>query len=145
MFLHLILLALTTIDTGDLKTPKRTTKFNYETRVIGGQAVKRREDFPYQASVRKYHNHHCGGSIITAKHVLTAAHCCFDEYDEILSPKDLTVVVGALDLSSKAYSIVKQVLGMKYHYGYNLYTYENDVAVLTVSTVLVVSTESIIL
>ena len=44
--------------------------------IINGQETKRNE-FPWQVALVKagFHNPFCGGSIISDKHILTAAHC----------------------------------------------------------------------
>jgi trypsin len=43
-------------------------------RVVGGEEI-RIEEVPYQASLRYFGYHICGGSIITADFIITAAHC----------------------------------------------------------------------
>jgi secreted trypsin-like serine protease len=47
---------------------------------MGGEPANIKE-FPHSASIRKFKNkiHICGGSIITNKHILTAAHCFDDQ------------------------------------------------------------------
>lgn len=47
----------------------------FKPRIIGGSNAKI-TDFPYQASLRLGGTYHlCGGSIISEKYILTAAHC----------------------------------------------------------------------
>lgn len=59
-------------------------------RIWGGQkAVK--GQFPFQVSLRIGHRHVCGGSIITNRFVITAAHCHFKEHPE---PKAYRIAVG---------------------------------------------------
>ncbi|KAI4504482.1 hypothetical protein M0802_000032 [Mischocyttarus mexicanus] len=46
-------------------------------RIVGGSRAAVGE-FPYQVSIRVYNQHTCGGSIISSRHILTAAHCVSD-------------------------------------------------------------------
>lgn len=46
----------------------------FDGRIVGGQDADI-EDHPYQVSLQQYGAHICGGSIISPRHVLTAAHC----------------------------------------------------------------------
>lgn len=43
-------------------------------RVVGGEETKSHE-FPWMAGLKLNGEFYCGGSLITKKHVLTAAHC----------------------------------------------------------------------
>lgn len=42
---------------------------------IKGGVLANEGEFPWQVSLRKNGRHFCGGSIIDATHILTAAHC----------------------------------------------------------------------
>ncbi|KAM7360217.1 chymotrypsin-2 [Cochliomyia hominivorax] len=68
-----------------------------DSRVNGGQVVKR--IVPYQVSLQAYRRnswrHFCGGSIISANHVLTAAHCV-----NKMRTEEIHVVVGTLTWKS---------------------------------------------
>lgn len=48
----------------------------YNSRIVGGASV-RIEHFPWQVSMTYFRNHRCGGSIVSAQYVLTAAHCTY--------------------------------------------------------------------
>lgn len=50
-------------------------------RVVGGNDAVRSQ-FPYQISLRRDHSHVCGGSIISNRYILTAAHCVVIEGTE---------------------------------------------------------------
>lgn len=45
-------------------------------RIVGGVEINI-EEIPYQASVQFYESHICGGTILSSKFVLTAAHCTY--------------------------------------------------------------------
>jgi secreted trypsin-like serine protease len=68
-----------------------------ELKIIGGIEVKDRSKFAYQAYIL-YNNFfpYCGATIITEKHVLTAAHCCFVVETEQIKPSEVAVVTGNL-------------------------------------------------
>lgn len=42
--------------------------------MVGGSEA-REGQFPYQVSIRYWGDHHCGGSILSDRWVLSAAHC----------------------------------------------------------------------
>lgn len=82
--------------------------------------------FPWQVSLKNAsEDHFCGGSIINAQYVLTAAHCVINE-----TPLNIGVYVGSHLLTSQ---IRHEVTVIRCHLNYNRNTLANDVAVLRVS------------
>lgn len=83
--------------------------FQLQPRIYGGNAVEAGR-YPYQASVRKLHRlgdgnvqsqHFCGGAVIGARWILTAAHCLGNitlESDESQSILADVIVLGAFHL-----------------------------------------------
>ncbi|KAM9850641.1 transmembrane protease serine 3 [Aulostomus maculatus] len=61
----------------------------YSTRIVGGN-VSRPGQFPWQVSLHFSSEHLCGGSIITSRWILTAAHCVYG----FAEPSMWTVHVG---------------------------------------------------
>lgn len=94
-------------------------------RIIDGETAKRGQ-FPYQVSLRlneTVYFHRCGGSIISDRWVLTAAHCTLREFG---NSTYTLVVVGAHNVSGNGemfngdgivYNLTRIVKHPKYIYG----------------------------
>ncbi|XP_072938103.1 trypsin beta-like [Epargyreus clarus] len=109
--------------------------------VIGGTTATIRK-FPHMAAVgwtkrdgqKKIIEFKCGGSLISEKFVLTAAHCTFDTDDKtkVTSEPDL-VRMGSnnlSDISGKNFKIIKKIKHPRYVPGKHYY----DVALLELRT-----------
>ncbi|CAH2100317.1 unnamed protein product [Euphydryas editha] len=94
-------------------------------RIVGGEDAAE-GSVPYQASLRSiFNSHFCGGSIISDKWILTAAHCTVSQSEYTMS-----VVVGTNRLLSggKKYSVNKIIV----HEDYDGLLIINDVSVVQV-------------
>jgi trypsin len=58
--------------------------------IVGGEAASA-GDFPFIVSLQKSGSHFCGGTLLNANTVLTAAHCTVDQ-----TASSLTVRAGSL-------------------------------------------------
>lgn len=105
---------------------------NDQTRIVNGSNATDGQ-FPHQVSLRKSldNTHFCGGSIITSKWILTAAHCPkFSEGLEIIA----VVGIIKLDQIGSIYRIDK----VHIHPEYNIETgSRHDIALLQTSTEIV--------
>ncbi|NWS55688.1 OVCH2 protein, partial [Chunga burmeisteri] len=81
--------------------------FNLFTRIVGGNQVKQ-GSHPWQVSLKRRQKHFCGGTIVSAQWVVTAAHCILDR--NLL--QDLDVTAGEHDLRIKENG--EQTLPVKY-------------------------------
>ncbi len=70
----------------------------------------------------------CGGTLIDAEWVLTAAHCVFD-----LTTEDLDVLVGQNQLSGEGGELIS-ITEIIIHNNYNPLTFDSDIALLKLST-----------
>jgi trypsin len=96
------------------------------TKIVGGEPAGD-DTWGWAVSIRSRNKHFCGGSLISDSLVLTAAHC-FASKSSML---DLSVTAG-----SRSLSIIQQqrsISKVYVHRYYDVVTYKNDIAVLSLS------------
>ncbi|KAM9382242.1 serine protease 55 [Phaethornis superciliosus] len=95
-------------------------------RITGGRYAKDGE-FPWHVSIQSKRRHICGGTVISALWILTAAHCFAGEM-----PPDLTVVVGSVDLyfPLEEHKLDRVIL----HENFDRMSMQNDVALILLSS-----------
>ncbi|XP_033368840.1 serine protease 55 [Parus major] len=93
-------------------------------------------EFPWLVSIQSHGKHICGGTIISALWILTAAHCFADKL-----PPDLTVAAGGVDLSLplEEYNPDSLIL----HEEFNRSSLQNDIALILLSNPIEFSKEKI--
>ena len=105
--------------------------------VIGG-APANIADFPYQVALRFTRNGStslCGGSIIAAQWVLTAAHCFVSGSTAYLDPADVEIKTGANGLYSSDMTITHaSKVVVNEDYDGTAGTHANDIALIQTST-----------
>ncbi|EFN78606.1 venom serine protease 34 [Harpegnathos saltator] len=110
------------------------------TKIVGGNETGVNEYPMMAALVDPYRREiFCGGSIISPKHILTAAHCVTER-----STNDMGVLVGDHDLTTGAEtsaSKIYTVSGFKIYPLYNTSSLENDIALVMVNSVINFSEE----
>ncbi|XP_023237441.1 LOW QUALITY PROTEIN: trypsin-like [Centruroides sculpturatus] len=103
-----------------------------EGKIIGGQDAEEGE-VPWMVSVKKWSNgnrryeHYCGGSIINAQWVVSAAHCFLDPS----RPQDLLLVVGTIKRDGEGGDNY-EVQSIKNHEDFNPENFDNDIALLKI-------------
>ncbi|XP_063849559.1 proclotting enzyme-like [Scylla paramamosain] len=107
-------------------------------RIVGGVEVSPANKYPWHAGIKKKDDekYRCGGSIITNKHIMTAAHCVKD-----VPAKEL--VVGVADHNMQSTNDdepgVTRLVGVQditVHPDYNPRTLDSDIALITLSETL---------
>nr|XP_029730589.1 serine protease SP24D-like [Aedes albopictus] len=93
-------------------------------RIVGGASASANL-FPYQVALFRQGTFFCGGSLITAKWVLTAAHCVTSGY-QIVHPSLMVVLAGTVYLTSGG--VLRTVRRIIPHEGYG--NHQNDIAVM---------------
>jgi len=109
-------------------------------KIVGGNETKENE-YPWQVllNVRRGTKMYiCGGSIISSKEILTAAHCvCYDRSNRVLPKEDVRIMVGThtskVDLfkdppPAKVYKLCKTP---NVHESYNPSSLDYDFAILS--------------
>jgi transmembrane serine protease 9 len=106
-------------------------------RIVGGQAATRNQ-FPYQISLQRRailsFSHICGGSVLSNRWVLTAAHCTAS-----FAASNLRVVAGLLLLNENVGQQISNVQRYINHPGYpgGSQVSADDIALIELSTALV--------
>ncbi|XP_023245338.1 transmembrane protease serine 13-like [Copidosoma floridanum] len=109
-----------------------------ETENLQGGHDSDKGEIKYQVSLQNVRQHFCGGTLITADVVLTAAHCFYDKKKKVYSDDPFFVVAGTNDVHDHTYR--RRVKTMYIHKGYTSayddYTYQlYDIALVRVDKV----------
>jgi secreted trypsin-like serine protease len=96
-------------------------------RILGGIPVQVQQA-PWQVQVAIRNQELCGGAILSATIVLTAAHCV----DQGRTPADIRVTAGTSRIGPGG--IERRVLGITIHPTWDRNTYRNDIALLTLDS-----------
>ncbi|XP_076382072.1 transmembrane protease serine 9-like [Megalopta genalis] len=94
-------------------------------RIVGGDVASVYE-YPWMVSMSNHGTFYCAGSLITRRHVLTAAHCM-----EGFNTKSIKLVLADSDrpkLNKNA--IVRRVKSVSIHENFHSYTFNNDIAII---------------
>ncbi|KAL9944076.1 hypothetical protein D7B24_007922 [Verticillium nonalfalfae] len=97
-----------------------------ELQIVGGVAASA-GDFPFIVSLQRSGSHFCGGSLLNANTVLTAAHCSTG-----VSASSVTVRAGSLNRSSGGTLV--RVSSIVVNPGYVASRYDNDFAIWKLAT-----------
>lgn len=91
----------------------KPTAESSSSRIVGGTPAETNE-FPSQVSLQRFDRHFCGGTLVKADWVLTAAHCMSG-----LSPSDFKVKIGLNNLGEtsnvETFSVRKIVVHPEYN------------------------------
>lgn len=109
--------------------------FEMDPRIVGGEDAEVGQ-FPYQVSLRSTlsRSHFCGGSILSSRFILTAAHCS-QGYNG--KPQYVYAVVGALRLNSGG--VIIELDKITPHEKYDQYKIRNDVSLVRTAEEIVFS------
>ncbi|XP_058055202.1 serine protease SP24D-like [Anopheles bellator] len=113
------------LDVSGLRRPVYKTS-----RIVGG-SIASEGQFPYQVALLRGSSLSCGGSIIDARWVLTAAHCVYSG-NAVVPASAITVLAGTTNLNSGVRRAVVRVVPHE-RYG----NFRNDVALLQLQQPLV--------
>lgn len=98
-----------------------------EERIVNGKS-KEISEAPWQVAIIKVHEIHCGGSILSERIILTAAHCL---KINPVPPEDLSIRAGSKYWYNGGQGIA--VENYKYHKNWHIGTHAYDIAILRLS------------
>ncbi|XP_045614593.2 transmembrane protease serine 11D isoform X1 [Procambarus clarkii] len=118
----------------ELKVDDRCWKYDDDSidssfRIIGGVYTNINE-YPWQVALVYKSKFFCGGSIISDRHILTAAHCVFGSFSRGIH--EVRVSLGDHDLSTRneTKNKVSRIRAIHWHLHYNPHSTVNDIAIL---------------
>ncbi|KAM3967112.1 transmembrane protease serine 11D [Aphomia sociella] len=102
-------------------------------RIVGGRRAEP-HSFPWAVAILKNNHMHCGGAIITNKHVLSAGHCF--KWDNFYS---MRVLIGLDNLDNLSNVAQRNVSKVVIHEGFTSTAVrdENDIAIATLNSPIV--------
>lgn len=118
-------------------------------RIVGGRPANQSET-RHQISLRlKYrevengfgYGHLCGGSLIGPDLIVTAAHCMYkDNSNTLRRASEFTVVMGTMNVTVKETdTLVYSIKSFKVHKRYTSRTVQNDIALIKVRPIFILS------
>jgi secreted trypsin-like serine protease len=112
---------------------------NLRPRIVGGQEADLHE-FPFVVYLMIGYEYNgrmmsgmCGGSILSSKFVLTAAHCVHNDKFGWADAKNINVAAGMNDISKRTANVQTSSVKQYYRTAYNPNTMENDIVILELS------------
>nr|AIR09766.1 trypsin-like serine protease precursor [Spodoptera frugiperda] len=100
-------------------------------RIVGGSATTIQQ-YPFAVQIYYNNGFSCGGTLLTQRHVLSAAHCFVTTNGVVISPSTITIRVGSTFLYSGG--ATHQVSAIIVHESYGNPIRDNDIAVLLLRT-----------
>ncbi|XP_039298380.1 serine protease gd [Nilaparvata lugens] len=103
--------------------------------IIGGSSIER-GSWPWLVAVYMIDalgiKFHCSGTLITSKHVITAAHCVSHDSTGVLTEDSVFIYLGKFNLKqwTEPGSVLKPATKISIHPDYNRSTYSADIAVI---------------
>lgn len=95
-------------------------------RIVGG-AEAQPHDFPWIVGLFRQNKLYCGATLISENYVLTAAHCV-----DGMSASEIRVFMGGHNIT-KDYTEVRRVRKIIQHEQFNIFTFNNDIALIKLS------------
>jgi secreted trypsin-like serine protease len=118
--------------------PERALKTPVAPEIVGGQEATPGE-WPWQValvvkgSTNLFNGQFCGGSLVAAQWVVTAAHCVYDNYGQI--DNNIDIVAGVHDLTNPQAGYQQiNALQIIPHPNYNANTSDFDIALIKLKT-----------